>query len=483
MPKIQHPRNEIIAVIGETIRLKHDTLGPALLSDITAELTRENPQYHQMARMARRNPWKFQHMRMPPRTVQSIFEDDETVYVPRGCRVLVTELAEKYGQPIRWIDERIFFDRDTGMKLNDDVELFPYQKAHLAPVVFGEEGIVWMPCSGGKTVMGVAIIMTLAQPTIIFVHTMELMEGWLRELRDKATVPGGLGQWGGGKKVRGSVTVAMVQTLSRMPGPAVRELMDGFGCAILDECHHCPANTFLDVMNVSKARYRYGFTATRERKDGLHFLMHDTIGPVVATIDDSDLQAAGRSQPIEVTEVLTTFNTHYTADQWTQLIAAIVADEDRNILIIENVVQSWNDGHFSLVLSDRVGHCRELARRLESRGMSVGLLVGSVPKLQRTQLVQAARDNLLDAVVATSLADEALDIPPLSCVHLTMPSANEGKLQQRIGRIKRPLEGKPTSLVYDYVDVHHPTCARMYSSRRRYYRQWGFTARTKSVRN
>ncbi len=482
MQETQRPC-EILAVIGETIRLKRDTLGPSLLSELVSELTRDNPVYHQMNRMVKRNPRRFQGARMPPRTIQSVFEDHDTVYVPRGCKSLIVDLAGRYQQTIRWIDERLFFDRDPGMKLNDDVKLFPYQQSHLMPVVFGEEGIVWMPCGGGKTVMGVAMIMTLAQPTIIFVHTMELMEGWLRELRSKATVPGGLGQWGGGKKVRGQVTVAMIQTLSRMPGQAVRELMDSFGCAILDECHHCPAATFLDVMNVSKARYRYGFTATRTRKDGLHFLMHDTIGPVIAQIDDSDLEAAGRSQACEVVEILTTFHTRYTADDWTKLVATLVSDDDRNRLIVENVVKCWNDGHFPLVLSDRVGHCRELARRLEAEGMTVGLLVGAVPKHVRSQLVQAARDNQLDAVVATSLADEALDIPPLSCIHLTTPSANEQKLQQRVGRIRRPVEGKQTSLIYDYVDCHHTGCARMYSKRRQYYRQWGFSNKKVSVRN
>lgn len=473
-----HPQSEIVAITDETIRLKRSSLGPALLSDLTDELIRDNPNHAQMVRMAAASPQKYAHAKMPPRTIQSIFEDGDTVFIPRGCRALLIELATKYGRTIKWHDERIFKDRDPGMMLKPDVELIAYQKSNLMNITFNEEGVVWMPCGSGKTVTGVAVVMTLAQPTIIFVHSTDLMDGWLRELASKAIVPGGVGQWGGGVKKRGYVTVAMIQTLARMPREELRKLLDGFSCAILDECHHCPANTFLNVMNMCKARYRYGFTATKERKDGMHFLMHDTIGPVIAHVTQDELEAAGRSQPVEVVNVMTTFASEYTAHEWTELLQQMTNDQDRNDLIIQNILDSWNAGHFPLVLSDRVPHCRELARRLETNGMTVGLLIGAVPRPIRTEMVKRARGNLIDAIVATSVADEGLDIPALSCVHLTTPSSNEGKLEQRIGRIRRPVDGKPTSVVYDYVDVMHKSCDNKSKARRRFYRRWGFTSRT-----
>ena len=465
--------DQILAVVSNVIRLKRSTLGSVLLSDLEEELCRDNPQYHMMARMRNRNPRKFAHARMPPQKIDSIYVDSETVYVPRGCRQLLLELAKKRDLRIKWIDERLVFDRDPGMMMVPGFKLLPYQSANLAQPAISECGVVEMPCGGGKTVFGIALAMTLAQPTLILVHTHDLMHQWLGELASKAVVPGGLGQWGGGKKVRGQVTVATIQTLVRMAGPDLRNLLARFGCVILDECHHCPADTFLGIMNLSPSRYRYGFTATRERKDGLHFLMHDTIGPIVVNVDDKDLQAVGRSQPVTVKEIRTTFHTHHTADQWTELVTAIVSDEDRNHLIIENVVQSWQDGHFPLILSDRVRHCREICARLQQSGMNARLLVGVVPKEERNRIIDDSRNNLVDAIVATKVADEGLDIPTLSCVHLTIPTANEGKTKQRIGRIRRPVEGK-VSVVYDYIDTRVAACARMARERRRFYRAWGF---------
>jgi len=85
----------------------------------------------------------------------------------------------------------------------------------------------------------------------------------------------------------------------------------------------------------------------------------------------------------------------------------------------------------------------------------------------------AARDQLIDAIVATQVADEGLDIPTLTCLHLTVPTANRGKLQQRIGRIRRPKD-KP-SVLYDYTDSRVSSCARMFRARKRLYNEWGFT--------
>ena len=465
---------QILAVLDNVIRLKRSTLGPNFVSDLKSELIRENPQYHMMDRMRNRNPRKFAHAKMPDKVIESVFFDDQTVYVPRGCIALVNQLAEKYDKQISWIEERISYSRDPDMKMVDGFKLLPYQESNLAEPCIRQQGVIEMPCGGGKTVFGIALAMTLAQPTLILVHTNDLLTQWLGELRSKAVVPQGIGQWGAGKKVRGHVVVGTIQTLVRMGSKDLQDLLCGFGCIILDECHHCPATTFLGIMNLSPSFYRFGFTATKERKDGLHFLMHDTIGPTVVSVNDSDLEAAGRSQSVSVREVKTTFYTHHTADQWNELLSAITTDDDRNGLIVQNIVQSWNDGHFPLVLSDRVGHCRLLQARLQAHGMNAELLVGAVPKERRNQIIDAARNNLVDAIVATKVADEGLDIPNLSCLHLTTPTANEAKTKQRVGRIRRPVEGK-VSVLYDYVDTRVSACARMARERRRFYRNWGFS--------
>lgn len=465
--------SDIPAVLKNVIRLRRDAVEPSLMTDLRARLTRENPAYHQMKRMKDRNPRKYQYTKLPPATISSMEEDAGSVYVPRGFKNELVQMANDNGQSITFYDETLSFPM-LPMQMSDGLTLTHYQKRGVGQMVMGKSGILVAPCGGGKTVTGLSIMVALRQPTLILVHTHDLLSQWRRELADKAVLPGPIGQWADGVKQRENVTVATVQSLTRAPVPDLVEFLSHFGCVILDEAHHCPADTFLAVMNLCAARYRFGLTATPKRKDGLEFLMFDTIGPIVSEITDTDLQDAGRSQSCEVHEILTTFYSRHTADEWNSLLAAMTTDQDRNRLIVETVVAGWHAEEFPLILSQRVGHCRELQSMLEAHGMNVELLVGTVAKPQRERIVERAKAGLIDAIVATKVADEGLDIPNLSSVHLTTPSANESKIQQQTGRIRRPVEGK-VSKVYDYVDNRVSAMVRMAQARRRFYKRWGFT--------
>lgn len=464
---------KIPAIVDNVIRLKRDTLGPELLSELRDSLTRENPAYFQMKRMRDRNPYKMMYAKLPPATISSIEEDGDTVYVPRGIMKHLIESAKNHGKELVFFDERIAYERDNSMAIAEHITLKDYQKRAIGQIIMNGYGVLVAPCGGGKTVMGVGITTVLRQPTLILVHTNDLLSQWRRELAEKSLLPGGIGVWGGGEKKQGQVVVATIQSLIRSNPSSLREWLSQFGCVILDEAHHCPAETFMSVINLCPARYRFGLTATPRRKDGLEFLMHDVIGPIVAEITDTELTAEGRSQPCVVREVQTKFFTRYTADEWTKLLGELTADAERNQLIVESIHADWMAGHFPLALSERVSHCHEIAKALRARGMNAHVLVGEVPKNTRDTIVDHAKRGLIDAIVATKVADEGLDIPQLSCIHLMTPTANEAKTQQRIGRIRRPIEGK-TSLVVDYQDLRVPALMRMSKARKSLYRRWGF---------
>jgi len=465
---------KIPAVVDNVIRLKRNMLGPDLLSELRGILTRENPAYFQMKRMRDRNPYKMMYAKLPPATISSIEEDGDTVFVPRGITNQLIELAKSHGKQIVFFDERISYERDNGMSLAEHITLKDYQKKAIGRLILNGHGVLVAPCGGGKTVMGVGIITMLRQPTLILVHTNDLVGQWRRELAEKSLLSGGIGVWGGGEKKPGSVVVGTIQSLVKSNPSSLREWLSQFGCVILDEAHHCPADTFMSIINLCSARYRFGLTATPRRKDGLEFLMHDVIGPIVSEVTDSDLTAEGRSQPCVVREIQTKFFTRYTADEWTKLLAELTTDSERNQMIVDGIHADWMAGHFPLALSERVGHCHEIARALRAKGMNAHVLVGEVPKNTREQIVDHAKCGLIDAIVATKVADEGLDIPQLSCIHLMTPTANEAKTQQRIGRIRRPIEGK-TSLVVDYQDLRVPALMRMSKARKSLYRRWGFT--------
>lgn len=464
---------EILAVVDNVIRLRLKGLEPDLVSTLRSALTKQNPAYHQMKSMRDRKPYQMRFTKLPAATISSFEQDEETFYIPRGFKSELIEICLRFDKRIKFIDETIKFPRDDRITLKDTVKLTDYQSRSQGALIMKGSGILIAPCGGGKTVTGIAIICALKQPTLIVVHTHDLMQQWQRELAEKTLLGPNVGQWGVGEKVRESVTVATIQTLIRMPQPELRALLDQFGCIVLDEAHHCPADTFMALINMSKSKFRFGLTATPKRKDGLGFLMFDTIGPIISEVTDADLQNAGRSQSCSVREIKTNFYTRFTADEWAKLLGELTQNKDRNNLILDEIQRTYLEGHFCLVLSDRVGHCKLLCDVLRSRGMNAHILVGEVQKGIRSTLIEHAKAGLIDVIVATKVADEGLDIPNLSCVHLVTPTANESKTQQRIGRIRRPVAGKD-SLVVDYCDHRVPSCLRMFRERKALYKRWGF---------
>ena len=155
----------VIAVIDHCIRINRKTIGPDLLSELRYSLTRENPQYHQMKRMRDRNH-RMRFSKLPPQTITSFEEDENTVYIPRGFKADLIEIAERHEQQVQFFDETIAYERDPGMQLSPALVLKDYQKKGVGALVLNKGGVLVAPCGGGKTVAGIAIITALKQPTI-----------------------------------------------------------------------------------------------------------------------------------------------------------------------------------------------------------------------------------------------------------------------------------------------------------------------------
>lgn len=469
---------QTLAVLDNLIRISKRSLRPEILESLKHQLTRENPEYHQKLAISANHPGM--QYALPPRYIESYSEDKHTFYIPRGVSNLLHDLINKYSDQLTIIDKRIYFDRNERFALKPKIQLTDYQAIGLSHMVLNGQGVFCAPCGGGKTVTGLAVAATLAQPTLIIVHTIDLQNQWVKELHDKSVFPEEIGIVGGGQRVTKFITIATIQTLHSINTHAaygenaLQNILKNFGTIILDECHHVPANTFLDVFNLCPAKYRFGLTATPLRKDGKQFLMTDVIGPVLHEVTDDDLMDAGRSQQVIVNQIPTEFYSPLSViNDWPQLITSISEDSKRNRLIVDNIIKRWNEGHFPLILSDRVTHCRDIKAALRARGMNAEVLLGEVSKGNRSKIMLNANSNQLDAIVATSVADEGLDIPRLSNVHLTMPTNNKSKIKQRVGRIRRPIEGK-IAIVDDYVDELHEHLLRWSHNRMAMYKSWNF---------
>ena len=145
--------------------------------------------------------------------------------------------------------------------------------------------------------------------------------------------------------------------------------------------------------------------------------------------------------------------------------------ESRNTLLADTIARETN-GNTSLVLSNNKEHCEKLRQLLVDRGLDPVVITSDVGKKKRQAMLAGLRDGTIGLAIATSLADEGLDVPRLSRVFLALPERARGRTTQRAGRLMRPF-GDKRARIFDFIDVNVDTLMSRWRSRRSVYRKLG----------
>lgn len=432
-----------------------------LLERLRGALSFPNPAYLDRLRLGL-------HPGGEPELLCLVEEDDGEVLLPRGAIHVLRRLAAIDEVAVECEDRRVL--PEARLPELPSPPLRDYQRVAVERFTTITQGTVVIPCGGGKTRVGIGTIARLRTPTVILVHTLDLAEQWRGELNALVGVNAGL--VGDGEVSASTVTVAVIQALARWPLLELEAFLGRFGLVILDEAHHVAASTFRGLIGRCPARYRLGLTATPEREDGLTPLLELFLGEPLAVISHEELISAGVLTLPEIRSIETDFTYPYGgADDYAPMLAALATDEDRNALIAKTIAGEARAGHSCLVLSGRVDHCEDLVRRLNAANIGAALLTGRVGKERRKELLDQARAGHLAVLVATSLADEGLDLPRLSRVFLVYPGRARGRTMQRLGRLMRPHPEKASAVLFDFVDRRVPILRRHHVDRRRLYRE------------
>lgn len=409
--------------------------------------------------------------------------------------MLCGQIGLDYSVKITFIDDRMV-DKPVEWPIFK-LKLETYQQNAVQKVLssntrFVNQGIISFPTGGGKTITAAALLGKLGQRTLIVTHTCALVNQWIQALKEKCFDGLSISKLGDGSNdfTGQHVVVSTVQTLRKYVD---EDSFQDFGCIILDECHHVAATTFIEVIGRSRAKYRYGLTASLKRKDGKHFLLHDVFGEILVRLDYEDVGDRVTLPDItpiyyphdpEETEGARLLDKKFScwrqgqeAFDFTKYNDYISKDSKRNETII-NLVECLIEeapNNYVLVLTKLREHAAFLKSKIE-KFTTVGLLLGggtTKDKEERDKIIFEANRGNIRVIIGTSIADEGLDIARLNKLILCVPTSWVEMLKQRIGRIARKCTGKGEPEVFDIVDTDVTMTLKQWFKRRQAYKSLG----------
>jgi superfamily II DNA or RNA helicase len=384
------------------------------------------------------------------------------------------------------------FLREAGFE--PDVEKCEYQARGIRKIVRNKlngmpwiRGLVNLPTGSGKTVMAAGVIRALKRPrTLIVCDRLDL----LLQTRDvlEQVLGQDIGVVGGGEQDLASVTVGMVQTLkTRVEDEDVAKWIRGVRLLIIDECHKVGDNTYARVIERVPAFARLGLSATAlQRGDPGDVLLVGATGDIAYKLEADRLAARGLLAtpvveliPVYEPQIRERFgkknNDKNSATAYKRVYdEGIVDNEERNRLIAEQVKKALLAGMPTMVLVKLVRHGNLLLEALKDEDVEAEYLRGEDPVTHRRRVVRGFKEGRVSCIVASTIFDEAIDIPNIRQLVLAGGGNSSIKAIQRIGRGMRAKEGENRLYVIDFLDLTHRVLRKNSMERVQIYEQQGY---------
>ncbi len=413
--------------------LDHDTVGLALVSGEVALL-------EEVAR----------HRQVIPLLGERL--DGNRFAVRRGDRGAIKQALIQAGWPVA--DEAGYEPGNPLEATELRAELRSYQADALAAWwqegnPLGGSGVLVLPCGAGKTVIGMAALVTAAVHTLIIATSVSSARQWRRELLEKTNLTEGqIGEYSGHHKDVRPVTIATYNVLTwaarnvdrdadifeRHPHLALLDQQQ-WGLIIYDEVHLLPAPVFRATARIQAVR-RMGLTATLVREDGKEPDVFSLIGPKRFDVPWRELEGLGWIAPATCTEIRVRLNDedrlHYAlaepADRH-----HLAATAPAKLVVLERILASHRQDRV-LVIGQFVDQLTRIAERL-----GAPLITGRTSQKVRDERFEQFRAGKIPVLVVSKIANFSIDLPEANvAVQLSGQFGSRQEEAQRLGRIMRP---------------------------------------------
>jgi superfamily II DNA or RNA helicase len=409
-----------------------------------------------------------------------------------GCVSFVSKILKTFQQPYKYVDKRTPVVPGVELPFREGVLPRPYQEEATNIAIKSQRGVLRLATGAGKTFIAWNILRKLNLPTVIFVHTIDLLDQFAEAGEFFLNVP--IGRIGNGQVNIQQFTVCMMQTCIRafdekyvkyevdpeedydedsieysmQEKQRIRNAVEQAAVVISDECHHLSSSTLQTLFKSAKnAFYRYGLTATM-REDGADLIIYGVTGKIIYEVTATFLIEHDPPYLVRPTIYYMkvprrkgsdgNYHTRYKTD--------IVEYRERNELAVQATMRLVKKGFRVLVLARQIKHLKLLREMLaegfgsqwpdikdmDSTKIQYELATGAVNKLERKRIIKAMKDNQLECLFASTIADEGLDCPPISAVVMAGGGKSATKSFQRVGRALRLFPGKDRAVIIDFHD-------------------------------
>jgi superfamily II DNA or RNA helicase len=424
-----------IGHLGYSIPLK--SLPPHFLQDIKSELhvkPLENPHFN-----------TGDNVSFPIYRISK-----SKIYVPRHYGI------EKYNKPSKYN-----LREGTGINLEFKGTIRDLQKEVIDHTLKTFEtslgGLISLDTGLGKTVVALNLISIMKVKTLVIVHADFLLDQWktrIQQFLPDARI--GVIKQDKCQIEDTDIVIGMIQTIIKRDYP--KDTFDSFGMMIIDETHHVASRTFSTLFYKVQPKYLLGLSATPERKDGLSKVLYWFLGPQIVNIKRETGKPYIKFVFNDTEGYIEKFNKLGKINN-PEMITDLSLKQDRNNLIIDNIILLLKENRKILVLSERRDQCELFNKVLKDFGISSGLYLGGMKTNDRD--ISTGCQVIIGTYQA---AGEGFDVAELDTLILATPKSD---VEQAVGRILRQ-KNVNEPLVMDIVDSFSIFKGQYYKRRKFY---------------
>jgi superfamily II DNA or RNA helicase len=343
-------------------------------------------------------------------------------------------------------------------------------------------GIVWGGAGFGKTEIAASLIsaMTrrgLAHRVLFIVNTLDLLDQAVERLTSRLKIK--VGVFGGGTTNMRAVTVASIQSIDKglrdpkhLDHDTIRYLKS-IDMIVYDEVHHGRSEQSARLSKYCPAKYRLGLSARPLNISHDEYSLHQFkklkaedarvlsfLGPIIFRVKPSTLIKSGRLAKPTIYLYPLNYSDWASRDDTVEKLPWPIARE-KYILNNKKIhritrqcaMEAAKANETTLVI---VGGSKKLGSKIYNElnfvNLNVAYLHGSVKKDVRTKSRHKLTNKKLEAIVATTIYDEGVDVPNLRLLVLAAGGLSPFKNEQRLGRGMRTKLGDNRGIVIDFMN-------------------------------